>query len=181
MVGAYRALASGGGFAPLHVEPRASGAAQRVFTPEAAFLVGDVLADRASRAPTFGLENPLATRVWSAAKTGTSKDMRDNWCVGFTARFTVGVWVGNFSGDSMWSVSGVDGAAPAWLAIVTHCRGRRRSTAAPAGLVRTKRGFSPDGARCLARCCAGAPVPHRRAGSAVLVLDPDIPDARGCG
>ena len=47
--------------------------------------------------------------------------MRDNWCVGFTDRFTVAVWVGNFEGDAMGAgVSGVVGAAPAWRDIVLH-------------------------------------------------------------
>jgi len=35
-----------------------------------------------------------------AVKTGTSKDMRDNWCVGFSDKYTVGVWAGNFSGEA---------------------------------------------------------------------------------
>ena len=45
-------------------------------------------------------------------KTGTSKAMRDNWCVGFTDRYTVAVWVGNVEGDAMRAVSGTSGAAP---------------------------------------------------------------------
>jgi penicillin-binding protein 1C len=89
-----------------------------VFGAAASHVVADILADRGARAPTFGLENALATRVWSAAKTGTSKDMRDNWCVGFTSRYTVGVWVGNFSGAPMHDVSGVTGAAPIWRDVV---------------------------------------------------------------
>jgi penicillin-binding protein 1C len=47
-----------------------------------------------------------------AAKTGTSKDFRDNWTVGYTPRFTVGVWVGNFDGTPMQNVSGMTGAGP---------------------------------------------------------------------
>ena len=79
-------------------------------------MISDVLSDRASRSTTFGLENSLATRYWSAVKTGTSKDMRDNWCVGYTDKFTVGVWVGNSSGAPMRDVTGITGAAPTWLA-----------------------------------------------------------------
>ena len=44
--------------------------------------------------------------------------MRDNWCIGYTSRYTVGVWVGNFSGAPMHDVSGVTGAAPIWRDVV---------------------------------------------------------------
>jgi penicillin-binding protein 1C len=119
LVGAYRALANGGSYGPLRLMPADPvEAPQRVFSPGVAFIVNDILSDRAGRALSFGLESVLATRFWSAVKTGTSKDMRDNWCVGSSRRFTVGVWVGNFSGAPMWDVSGVDGAAPAWVRIM---------------------------------------------------------------
>jgi len=36
-----------------------------------------------ARARTFGTDSVLATRFWTAVKTGTSKDMRDNWAVGY--------------------------------------------------------------------------------------------------
>ncbi len=90
----------------------------RVFSDEATFLVSDILSDRANRSLTFGLSSPLAGKSWFAVKTGTSKDMRDNWCVGFSDRYTVGVWVGNFSGEPMWDVSGVSGAAPIFSDII---------------------------------------------------------------
>jgi penicillin-binding protein 1C len=119
LVGAYRTLANGGRFTPLRLEPSAGATEpRRVFTDATAFLVADILADRESRSPTFGLENVLATRFWTAVKTGTSKDMRDNWCVGFSRRYTVGVWVGNFSGHPMRDVSGVTGAAPIWMELM---------------------------------------------------------------
>jgi penicillin-binding protein 1C len=50
-----------------------------------------MLSDRQARAVTFGMENALAAKVWAAVKTGTSKDMRDNRCIGYTSRYTVGV------------------------------------------------------------------------------------------
>ena len=46
--------------------------------------------------------------------------MRDNWCIGYNHKYTVGVWVGNFSGEPMWNVSGVTGAAPAWRDIMNR-------------------------------------------------------------
>jgi len=119
LVNAYRSLANGGLRTPLRFtvdDPASRG--KRTLSPQATFIIGDILSDRQARALTFGLENPLATRYWSAVKTGTSKDMRDNWCIGYSRRYSVGVWVGNFDGSPMHDVSGISGAAPAWAAIM---------------------------------------------------------------
>ena len=127
-VAAYRTLARGGLAAPLRL--RANDPAQapsRMLAADATFLVTDILGDRAARVTTFGLDNNMNTAFWSAAKTGTSKDMRDNWCIGYTDRYTVGVWVGNFEGDSMRDVSGVTGAAPAWHDIMLALHARQRA------------------------------------------------------
>ncbi len=117
---AYRALANGGNWSPtrLLVDDPTPTLMRPVLSADAAFVVGDILSDRASRALTFGLDSPLSTPFWSAVKTGTSKFMRDNWCIGYTQRYTVAVWFGNFDGRPMREVSGVSGAAPAWLAIM---------------------------------------------------------------
>lgn len=132
---AYRALANGGVHSPLRLKASdPPGAPTTVMDAGASFIVSDILADREARVPTFGLDNALAARYWAAAKTGTSKDMRDNWCIGFSRRHTVGVWVGNASGEPMWDVSGVSGAAPVWRAVMDELqRGVRamRSPAAP--------------------------------------------------
>lgn len=124
LVNAYRVLANGGRWSPLTLKPvrphRLKEKGRRIFPEETAFLVSDILSDRQARSLTFGLENPLATRFWTAAKTGTSKDMRDNWCVGYSDRYTVGVWVGNFSGRPMWNVSGITGAAPVWFEVMNY-------------------------------------------------------------
>ena len=71
-----------------------------------------------NRRHTFGTGSILKLPFLAAVKTGTSKDMRDNWCVGFSSRYKVGVWVGNFDGKAMWNVSGVTGAAPLWRAVM---------------------------------------------------------------
>ena len=193
LVAAYRALANGGTWTPLRVTPSAPPIAPRpVFSAAAAFQVTDVLADRESRSATFGLESALATRFFTAVKTGTSKDMRDNWCLGFSERYTVGVWVGNASGAPMQDVSGVAGAAPVWLDIMTWLHRASPSTAPtpPAELVTAAvefpdaveparrdwfaRGTAP-GARILA---AGEPRIVAPVDGTIIALDPDIPDDR---
>jgi len=125
LVNAYRALANGGRYSELRLTTDSdTHMTTQVYSPEAAFVISDVLSDRASRSTTFGLENSLATRYWSAVKTGTSKDMRDNWCVGYTDKFTVGVWVGNSSGAPMRDVTGITGAAPTWLNVMNYLHDR---------------------------------------------------------
>ena len=119
---AYRTLARGGVFSALRLLPKAPLPDLEVLPQDASFVVADILSDRGARALTFGLDNHLNTPFWSAAKTGTSKDMRDNWCIGFSRRYTVAVWVGNFEGDAMHDVSGVTGAAPVWHDLLTAAR-----------------------------------------------------------
>jgi penicillin-binding protein 1C len=139
LVNAYRALANGGLWSPLRLTAGESfKTPRRAFSAESAFLISDILSDRESRSRTFSLENPLSTRFWTAVKTGTSKDMRDNWCVGFSDRYTVGVWAGNFSGESMWDVSGITGAAPVWIEAMNWLHRRQSSLQpqAPEGVVR---------------------------------------------
>jgi len=145
LANAYRTLANGGLMGPVTLRPRAPPAAQRVLDAGASFIVGDILADRGARSPTFGLRSELATAYWSAVKTGTSKAMRDNWCLGYSDRYTVGVWVGNFDGQPMWDVSGVSGAAPVWRDVMDYLHRDRpgRQGAAPSALTRREVRFIP--------------------------------------
>ena len=189
LTNAYRALANGGQWCPVHLLPEAHrrGAPssltgpvehadglpavapkpasssfpdasiqtddeERQWPPEdchqaldagAAFIISDILSDRHARLPTFGLDSVLDTRFWSAVKTGTSKDMRDNWAVGYSQRYTVGVWVGNASGAPMHDVSGTSGAAPVWATLMRelHRHEASRPPSPPAGVVRQQVDF----------------------------------------
>ena len=49
-------------------------------------------------------------------KTGTSYGKRDAWAIGWNARFTVGVWMGNFSGEGAPHLSGAEMAVPLLVA-----------------------------------------------------------------
>jgi len=102
---------------------------KRVLDPSASLVVTDILADHSARALTFGLDGQLAIGSFAAVKTGTSKDMRDNWCLGFSERYTVGVWVGNAGGESMHAVCGVSGAAPIGAGLMSYLQARSPSHA----------------------------------------------------
>jgi penicillin-binding protein 1C len=195
LVNGYRALANAGHAGPLSLLPANAGSATSVLTPGAAFIVSDMLADRGARAVTFGLDNPIALPFWAAVKTGTSKDMRDNWCVGYSSRFTVGVWVGNFNGEPMRDVSGVTGAAPVWAEVMQYLHRGVASVMprAPENVVSQNTRFQPiiepprseyflRGTEMTeVTLNAGSAVPPRIAypgEGMVIALDPDIPRDR---
>lgn len=199
LANAYRTLANQGRMSEvrwLASQPRV--AARPALDAAAAFVVGDILSDPNARARTFGTDSLLATRFWTAVKTGTSKDMRDNWAIGWSQRYTVGVWVGNASGAAMHDVSGTSGAAPAWAAVMRHLHAREpsRAPSPPAGLVqaavkfggaieaRRAEWFLPgtqqavvaaDGA---APAADGAPRILSPVAGTIVALDPDIPPQR---
>ena len=145
LTNAYRTLANGGRFSTTRFSPGGSTTAKPVLDAGAAFIVDDILSDANARARTFGTDSILATRFWTAVKTGTSKDMRDNWALGFSQRYTVGVWVGNASGAPMWDVSGTTGAAPIWAAVMNYLHKTQPSNPPkpPAGVVQQAVNFVP--------------------------------------
>ncbi|MBV8152820.1 MAG: penicillin-binding protein 1C [Candidatus Eremiobacteraeota bacterium] len=124
LVQAYATMARGGSSVPIHVLPQETSAPRVVGNPATWALVGDMLADPHARAKAFGVHSVLEMPFWAAVKTGTSSDFRDTWTVGFTRRYTVGVWVGNFDGSAMRGVSGVTGAGPLWNRIMLHLHER---------------------------------------------------------
>ncbi len=94
-----------------------------------------------------------------AWKTGTSFGERDAWAIGDSSRYTVGVWVGNASGEGRPELIGVAVAAPimfdvfgsldrsawftppgAWLKQVLVCR---KDGFLPDGLCQTKAEWAP--------------------------------------
>lgn len=101
----------------------------RAISKQAAFIMTDVLSDNNARTFEFGkcsmlylysntqtqcyAGNPGIVRQ-SAVKTGTSTNFNDNWTVGYTTDYVVGVWAGNNDNTPMVNVTGVDGAGPVW-------------------------------------------------------------------
>lgn len=141
MVNAYRAIARAGMIA----EPRSIRSIRtksgdmaipykkdrKIFSPCAAYIITDILSDNGSRIKAFGDDSPMNLPFPCAVKTGTTKDYKDNWCVGFTTSYIVGVWVGNFDAAPMQGVSGVSGAAPLFRDIMIELHRRAYPTRFP--------------------------------------------------
>lgn len=109
---AYATLARLGQHFPATLFPGTTIHPQQVFDSRNAYLIADVLSDSNARAPSFQPGGPLDLPFRCAVKTGTSSDFHDNWCIGYTPDFTVGVWAGNFEQQPMKGISGLTGAGP---------------------------------------------------------------------
>lgn len=71
LANAYRTLANSGTWSPIRFSPDLASEhiARRVFSPEATFIINDILADR-----------------------GVPSVLHDNWALGFSQKYTVAVW-----------------------------------------------------------------------------------------
>jgi penicillin-binding protein 1C len=110
---------------------------RQVIDRKVAFLVADILSDPRARRPAFG--NAFHFPFSCAVKTGTTKEYRDNWTIGFTTDYTVGVWVGNFDGSVMRGVSGMTGAGQVFSDVMLYLVGKYSlpgGFAVPPGLVK---------------------------------------------
>ncbi len=95
---------------------------QRIFSQEISFLISHILLDNNARSMEFGQYSQLvvAGHPSVSVKTGTTNETRDNWTVGYTPSYVVGVWVGNNDNSPMSKVaSGITGAAPIWNRIMS--------------------------------------------------------------
>jgi membrane peptidoglycan carboxypeptidase len=164
MTSAYGVFATGGirvpphaidtvkdmqGHVVLQVQPQGT----RVLSPQVAYMMTSVLSDNAARTYEFGpcsslylysnseydcyAGNPGTVRP-AAVKTGTSNNFRDNWTIGYTTDYVMGVWAGNNDNSPMINVIGVTGAGPIWRdSMLVAEQGKPiRNFTNPGGLVR---------------------------------------------
>jgi penicillin-binding protein 1C len=172
----YAILARGGRSCRAHaIAQRAAPPVEQVITPEASFLVTHILADESLRIAAFGPGNSLLVGAPVAVKTGTSSNWRDSWAIGYTDRFTVAVWTGDFEGRSMNHLAGATGAGPLWHAVTRlviergHEGTRPRLPEPPPGVVEAS--VCPlSGAQPSAHC------PHQRR----VLLPADAVPAHTC-
>jgi penicillin-binding protein 1A len=137
---AYGTFANGGIRVPAHAVARITDtwgktilqldtSSKRAISPQVAFLMTNVLSDNRARTFEFGACSNLylysntqaecyaghpGTVYPSAVKTGTSQNFADNWTIGYTTDYVMGVWAGNNDNSPMKDVIGVTGAGPIW-------------------------------------------------------------------
>jgi len=78
----------------------------RVYSTDTARILADMLSDASARSGGFGQVQTFQTRYPSIFKTGTANQYQNIVAVGSTPRYTVGVWMGNFSGNTVMGKTG---------------------------------------------------------------------------
>ena len=129
---------------------QAPDAPKRIADPQYIALVNAILNDRITGIEQFGLKSELNLYQHNyALKTGTSRDFRDSWVIGYTPDFLVGVWTGNADNSPMENVTGQQGAGLIWGQVMELMFGTPYNKKTPLqldGLTRTNSNTATAGA-----------------------------------
>ena len=114
MVRLYATFANGGFFQELNFTSNTNlpkNQAKALLDPASCYIISDILSgiQRPDFPNNFDFTFRLPKIAW---KTGTSFGKRDAWAIGYNPDYTVGVWLGNFSGESITQLSGAAVATP---------------------------------------------------------------------
>jgi penicillin-binding protein 1C len=111
LAGMYTIFANKGQFRkPVYITNKQNKAIP-IISESAAYIISDILTklQRPDLPQQYFSAKGIPIIAW---KTGTSQGRRDGWAIGYNRSFTIGVWVGNFSGKPNSSISGANVAVP---------------------------------------------------------------------
>lgn len=113
---------------------------ERLFSKQSAYLVSEIL----SSAPRSYLNSVWQSTINMpkiAFKTGTSANGTDLYTIGFNKEYTIGIWLGNFSGEETSNMSGAMSSAKLLFEIYKFLRKRENLhfLSEPDGIIKQKR------------------------------------------
>lgn len=114
LVPAFSVFVRDGKFLSPVVVKQQKGKPFQAYSTDTARLICSILSDKAARSLGFGYTQTFQTEYPSIFKTGTSNQYQSIIALGATRNFTIGVWMGNFSGNTVMGKTG--SSLPAWVA-----------------------------------------------------------------
>lgn len=118
LAGIYAMMANLGQFREIRTDLNApAGTATNILSPEAFFIVLDMLAHQATPTTKIPFAKNQPKKITHMWKTGTSSSFRDAWTAGIFGDYVLIVWVGNFDGTPNNAFSGARAAAPIYFAL----------------------------------------------------------------
>lgn len=112
LTGLFCAFANEGTFSPLRfLRADTMHHSTQLVSPASAYMISEILSSisRPDLPNNFESSMHIPKIAW---KTGTSYGRRDAWSIGYNKKYTIGVWIGNFSGTGVPELSGADMATP---------------------------------------------------------------------
>jgi penicillin-binding protein 1C len=79
---------------------------EKIYSDYTSFIICDILSDSESRVIGFGSRTMFDTPYPCMFKTGTSNQFNNTWALGATPEYTIGCWMGNFSGETVIGKAG---------------------------------------------------------------------------
>lgn len=114
LVPAFSVFTRDGKYMPLSYEHNKNVEEKAIYSSDTARVLCSILSDKGARALAFGYNQTFQTEYPSIFKTGTSNQYQNIVALGSTKDFTVGVWMGNFAGQTVIGKTG--SSLPAWVA-----------------------------------------------------------------
>ncbi|HEY4652741.1 MAG TPA: penicillin-binding protein 1C, partial [Pontibacter sp.] len=108
----YASLASQGNYSPTRwLQQDTAIVEKQLFSQASAYMLSQILTQLLRPDLPHNAQNSahLPRIAW---KTGTSYGRKDAWSIGYNKKYTIGVWVGNFSGEGVPELNGTDSATP---------------------------------------------------------------------
>ena len=107
----FSIFANEGKYSPAKLVRGEKASSTPLISPEASYLLGEILSQTIR--PDLPNKSENALRLQKIAwKTGTSHGRHDAWSIGYNAQYTVGIWIGNFSGEAVNQLVGAEKATP---------------------------------------------------------------------
>lgn len=135
---------------------------RQVFSADTARLICSILSDSAARAKGFGFSSPLKASFPAIFKTGTANQFQSLIALASSSSFTVGIWMGNFAGDTVIGKTG--SSAPAAIArrllIRLHSQPLTDGLSAPANAFAEPEHWRRESICALSGMLAGSACPN---------------------
>jgi penicillin-binding protein 1C len=112
LTGLFSAFANDGVYVqPLYLQTDTVLKKIKILSTASNYMVTEILSkvNRPDFPLNWGATEHMPKIAW---KTGTSYGRKDAWSIGYNKHFTIGVWVGNFSGQGVAELSGANTATP---------------------------------------------------------------------
>ncbi len=87
---------------------------KQIYDKDTARIICNILSDKSARVLGFGYTQTFQTEYPSIFKTGTANQYQNIVALGSTPEYTIGVWMGNFSGETVVGKTG--SSLPGWVA-----------------------------------------------------------------